>query len=110
MKTSSFIFRTLPVAALLVALTACGKFNHIATNAAGHIISVEIEGDPSIDSQTDRAVISCQFGKITIESARVRLEDGPWTTIPQEVPVTVGIARHKRWVTAGSVSIKETSQ
>jgi hypothetical protein len=110
MKTSSFIFRTLPVAALLLALTACSKFTHIATNAAGHSISAEIEGDHSIDSQTNRAVISCQFGKITIERARVRLEDGPWTAIPQEVPVTVGIARHKRWVTAGSVAIKETSR
>ena len=110
MKTSSIIFRAIPVAALLLALTACSKSTHIATNAAGHPILAEIEGDHSIDCQSNRAVISCQFGKITIERARVRFEDGPWMTIPQALPVTVGIARHKRWVTAGSVAIKETSR
>jgi len=110
MKTCSFIFRTIPVAALLLALTACSKSTHISTNAAGHAISADIVGDHSIDSQADQAVISSEFGKVTIERARVRLEDGPWTTIPEGLPVVVGISRHKRWVTAGPVSIKETTR
>ena len=51
-----------------------------------------------------------EFGKITVEPARVQLGDGPWTKIPEDVPMIVGIVKHKRWVTAGGVRIKETSQ
>ena len=110
MKTWSRTFRSLSALSLLLVLTGCDRSTRISTNAAGHAISAEIVGTHSIDSKTDRAVIDGEFGQITVERARVRLKDGPWTKIPENVPVTVGIARHTRWVTAGGVSIKESTR
>ena len=110
MKIPSTLSRTVLILTLLLALTACSKSTRVSTNAAGHEISAALEGDLSIDSQTDRALIASEFGKIIVEAARVRLGDGPWTKIPERVPVSVGIAKHKRWVTAGGVSIKESTR
>ncbi len=109
MKTSRLCFNTFVAASLLFAVTSCSRVAHISTSAAGHAITIEIEGNHSLDAQTDRAVIASQFGRITVESSRVQLGEGPWTKIPTDVPMLVGISKHKRWVKAGGVSIKETS-
>ncbi|HEX3989197.1 MAG TPA: hypothetical protein VHZ30_07180 [Verrucomicrobiae bacterium] len=109
MKTSRWFFNTVVAAVLLFAVASCSRVTHISTRAAGHDIAIEIEGNHSLDAQTDRAVIASQFGKITVESSRVQLGEGPWTKIPTDVPMLVGISKHKQWVKAGAVSIKETS-
>jgi hypothetical protein len=107
--SATFFFRTVLMLTLLLALSGCHKSTNISTNGAGHAISAVLEGAHSIDTREDRALIAGDFGKITIESARVRLGDGPWTKIPEQVPISVGIFKHKRWVTAGRVSVKETN-
>jgi hypothetical protein len=109
MKTSRWFFNTVVAATLLFAVTSCSRVTHISTRAAGHDITIEIQGNHSLDAQKDRAVIASQFGKITVESSRVQLGEGPWTKIPVDVPMLVGISKHTRWVKAGGVSIKETS-
>lgn len=109
MKTSRWFFNTVAALALLFATASCSPVDHISTRAAGHAITIEIEGNHSLDAQTDRAVIASQFGRITVESSRVRLGEGPWNKIPVDVPMLVGISKHKRWVKAGAVSIQETS-
>jgi hypothetical protein len=109
MKTSRWFLSTIVPAGLLFAVTSCSPVDHISTRAAGHSITIEIEGNHSLDAQTDRAVIASQFGRITVESSRVQLGEGPWTKIPVDVPMLVGISKHRRWVKAGGVSIKETS-
>lgn len=95
---------------LVLALTACHKTTRISTRAAGHRITVEIEGRHSLDTGTNQALIVGEFGKITVEPARVQLGDGPWTRIPEAVPIFMGIVKHKSWVTAGGVSIKESAR
>jgi hypothetical protein len=95
---------------LMLALAGCGKSTQITTHAAGHPISIVVEGDPSIDSQAEIGVISSRFGKVRIEPARVQLDDGGWTTIPEEVPVVVSISRRTLLVAAGSVTINRTKR
>ena len=109
-KSPALLFRVLAAATLLSGLTACTRSTRISTRGAGHDISAEIEGNHSIDSQTNRAVIASEFGRITVEPARVQFGGGPWTRIPEGVPMMAGIFKHKRWVTAGGVSVKETSE
>ena len=110
MKKSSFKLGTLPVAALLFALTGCHKSTHIVTSAAGHPITAVVEGNHSVDTQRTGAVIRSQFGKVTIERARVQLDSVRWTTIPEDVPIKVSISSHKQWLTAGPVTVTQTSQ
>lgn len=110
MKSFNALVGILATAALLVALPACRKSNRISTHAAGHPITVEIEGRHSLEAGTNRAVLVGDFGKITVEPDRVQLGDGHWTKIPEAVPMIVGISKDKRWVTAGGVSITETSR
>ena len=110
MKTSLALVPMLVSAVLLLSLPACTPSTRIATHAAGHAITIDIEGHHSLETGTNRAVIVGEFGKITVEPARVQLGDGPWTKIPEDVPMIVGIVKHKRWVTAGGLRIKETSR
>ncbi len=108
MKSFDQLFRAVRVTILLLGLSACRPSTQISTQAAGHAITANLEGSHSLDTQPDRVVITGEFGKITVEPARVRLGDGPWTKIHEQVPIEVGIAKHKRWITAGGVRIKET--
>lgn len=110
MKTFKALVGILATATLLMALPACRQSSRISTQAAGHDITAEIEGRHSLETGTNRAVLVGDFGKITVEPDRVQLGDGPWTRIPEAVPMIVGITKHKRWVTAGGVSITETSR
>jgi hypothetical protein len=109
MKLSPSLVPTLSAVTLLLALTACRESTYVSTRSAGHDISAQIEGDHSVDSETNRAIFTSEFGRITVEVTRVQLGDGPWTTIPEGVPLDLGISKHKRWVTADRVSVKESS-
>jgi hypothetical protein len=93
---------------LMLAIIGYGKSTRITTRAAGHQISADIVGDHSIDSQPDHGVISSQFGKIVIERARVKLDDAPWTKIPEDVSVEVSISKGKLWLAAGPVTTSRT--
>ena len=93
---------------LLLVITGCTKSTHLTTKAGGHEIRAKIVGNHSIDSQPDQGTISSPYGKITIERARVKFDDSPWTAIPEGVPVEVSISKGKMWLSAGSVTIKRT--
>jgi hypothetical protein len=95
---------------LMLVITSCMKSTKITANAGGHQIRAVIAGDHSINSQPERGTISSPFGKITIERARVQIDDAPWTTIPEAVPVEVSISKGKVLLTAGSVTVKRTSR
>jgi hypothetical protein len=108
MKSFSLAFGTPSAFGLLLILTGCHNSSQIITKAAGHPITAVIEGTHSVDTQPTGAVICSQFAKVRIERARVQLDGVRWTTIPQDVPVKVGIFRHKQWLTAGPVTITQT--
>ncbi|HVV69989.1 MAG TPA: hypothetical protein VHI52_00300 [Verrucomicrobiae bacterium] len=108
-KNTRPLLCTVAVITSVLALTACQKLTRLSTNAGGHQITAQVEGQHSLDTGTNGAVIVGEFGKITVEAARVQLGDGPWNRIPEGVPVSLGISKHKSWVKAGGVSIK-TSQ
>lgn len=109
MKRSLVLHRSILAVALLLTLSACTKSTKLTTKAGGHAITATLEGTHSINTEGDRAVIASEFGKVTIEAARMQIGDSPWTKIPEQVPVSLGISKHRRWVTAGGVSVKETS-
>ena len=90
------------------AVTACTNARHVMVNAVNHEIRADIEGTHSIDEQPTHAIISGQFGKVTIERSRVRVEGLEWVTIPEDSPVAVRIVKHKLTVKAGGVSIVRT--
>jgi hypothetical protein len=94
---------------LVLAAAGCAKSTHIATRMAGHQITAIIQGNHSIESEGPQGMISSQFGKITVERSRVRLDDDGWTKIPEDVPLEVTISRGKIHVTAGSVRITRTT-
>jgi hypothetical protein len=97
------------LAVLVWVAVGCAKATHIVTRMAGHQITAVIQGNHSIETQGPQGKISSQFGKITIERARVRLDDDGWTKIPEDVPLEVTISRGKIHVTAGSVRITRTT-
>lgn len=109
MKRSPVLNRAVLAITLLLTLTACTKSTKVSTKAAGHVITASLEGSHAINTEGDRAVITSEFGKVTIEAARMQIGDGNWTKIPEGVPVALGISKHKRWVTVGGVSVKESS-
>ncbi len=87
----------------------CARDTHIVTRMAGHQITAVIQGNHSIESQGPQGKISSQFGRVTIERARVQLDNDGWTKIPEDVPMEVTISRRKIHVTAGSVRITRTT-
>lgn len=109
-KSSLKLLSAPALLAALLLLPGCSRPTLIHTQAAGHSITAEVEGSHSLESQASRAVLTGEFGRITVEPARVQLGDGPWTRIPEGVPVKMGVAKHKRWVVAGGVAVKETSR
>jgi hypothetical protein len=96
------------LACLALAITGCEKSTHIATQAGGHQVRAIIAGNHSIDSQPDQGTISSRFGKVTIERARVRIDDAAWAAIPEAVPIEVTVSRHKVLLTAGPVTVERT--
>jgi len=93
---------------VMLVIAGCAKSTHLTTKAGGHEIRAEIVGNHSIDTQPERGTISSPYGKITIERARVKFDDSPWTAIPERVPVKVSISKGKLWLAAGSVTVKRT--
>ena len=91
-----------------VLVGACSPVSKIALRAAGHEITAEIEGKQSVESLPTHAIVGSEFGKVTIEETRVRVEGLNWTQIPAGVPVKVSIKRGKLQVVAGSVRIGRT--
>jgi hypothetical protein len=90
------------------AFTAC-THPEISTRAAGHEITAEITGNRTmVESLPDRGVLGSEWGQVTIERARMRVEGLAWTPIPESVPVAVSIKRGRLRVTAGNVSIGRT--
>jgi hypothetical protein len=89
-------------------LTGCREAEHVIFNGVGHEISADIEGTHSIDAQLTQAVISSQFGKVTVERSRVRVDESQWVAIREDVPVTVRLFEHKLTINAGRVSIART--
>jgi hypothetical protein len=103
-------FAVIALSTLLPLLFAgCTETTSITTHAAGHEITADIEGTPSVENEPTRAVIGGPFGTVTIERERVRLDDLQWTTIQADVPVWVSIRRHKVRVKAGRVTIARTT-
>lgn len=92
----------------LLAFTGCSKTSsvsqtHLATIAAGHKISADIDGIATIASQTGKAIItSQQYGEIVIEPSRVSLGSMTWTDIPDGAPITLNFSDKKysvQWTT-----------
>lgn len=104
-------FQTLTLLLLtltLLAFSGCDKSTHITTFAAGHPINATIDGTHSIDTEGYQGLISSKFGNIRIQSARVQLDNGQWTKIPEQVPVNIRITKRKLKLNAGSVTIERT--
>jgi hypothetical protein len=93
------------LAALVLASTACHRTTRVTTTAAGHRITAVIEGDHSIESNSGQGMIASRFGKITIERARVQIDQAPWTKISEDVPVEVRIASRRISLIAGNVTV-----
>ncbi|MGH7967387.1 MAG: hypothetical protein ACREIC_01535 [Limisphaerales bacterium] len=90
-------------------LVGCHRSTSISLHSAGHPISVLVEGNHSIDTEATGAVIRTEHGSIWIERTRATLDGSHWIRIPEGVAVRVGISRHKEWLTAGNVSVRQTS-
>lgn len=105
MKKHVVIFIALNL--FLPALTGCSKpksvsHTHLATVAAGHQISAEIDGVTSIDNQNTQAVINTQFGQIFIGRSYVLLGSNAWTSIPDGASITLNFSQDKysvQWTT-----------
>lgn len=94
---------------LVFLLVGCHHSKRISLQSAGHAISVQVEGDHSIDAESGKAVIRTAYGSISIEPSRVTLDGAHWTRIPEGVPVRVGMFKHSQWIAAGSVTIRQSS-
>jgi hypothetical protein len=86
----------------------CANPAHFETSGGGHQIVAKVEGAAVIDSQASHAAISSQFGGVTIERDRARIDQGQWTKIPENVPVETSISRHTVSIRAGRVTISRT--
>lgn len=101
---------SLTLVTLLLALAGCDRTPDLVTQAAGHSISARIKGPHSVETETDHAVISGPYGKVTIERAQVKVNGGRWTAIPEGVPVILEMARSKLHIKAGNVTISHSTR
>lgn len=108
MSKSSPTLTALTLGALLLAFSGCDRSPELVTEAAGHAISARIKGPHSVKAEADRAVFASSHGKVTIEPARVSLNEGQWTAIPEGVPVVLEMVRSKLRIQAGNVTITQT--
>jgi hypothetical protein len=97
------------VAALLT-LPACDHPSNVTTQAAGHAVHARITGAYAIDAQTNRAVISNDYGRVTIHANQVQLDNNPPASIPPGVPVTLAMSRNSMKIIAGSLTISQSSR
>jgi hypothetical protein len=92
----------------LLALAGCATAERFETSGGGHRIAGDVEGNVVIESHDTHAAISSQFGSVTIERDRARIDQAGWTAIPVDVPVTTNISKHKVSIRAGKVTISRT--
>jgi len=97
------------IAGVFLSVIGCGHSTVVNTQAGGHQIRAIIAGNDSMDSQPDRATFSSEFGTVTVERARVQISSAPWTLIPEAVPVELKISKGRIALTAGNVTIKQTT-
>jgi hypothetical protein len=104
--------RTLTIGSLSLAwlaLMGCTRAPQISTQAAGHAITARIKGDATkVESRSDGARLSSEFGEVTVERTRMRIDDASWLNIAEGAPVTVSIERGRISVQAGAVSVSRT--
>lgn len=110
MKRSLSAAARMLIVGFLPLLTGCDRGARVELHAAGHPITVRVAGNHSIDTKPTGAEVRSQYGTIRIERSRVQLDGLNWTAIPEDVPVHVGISKHKQWVTAGRVTIKQETK
>jgi hypothetical protein len=96
------------LAAFVAAGTGCHGTKQVVTMAAGHTITAEIAGNHSIEAEPTHAVVKGQFGQVTVERERIRIDANEWVAIAADVPVAVSIQRHKLRVSAGRVTVERT--
>lgn len=89
-------------------LVACETSARFETTGGGHPISATVSGPLTIDSRDTHATIASPSGIVTIERTRARIDDGPWETIPEDVPLRVTMSKHTVSIRAGSVTIVRT--
>jgi len=100
----------LTLGTLLAALSGCDRPPDLFTEAAGHAIAARIKGPHTVVSEAEHALIAGPFGKVTIERARVKVNDGSWTSIPEGVPVSLEMASSRLHIKAGNVTISHSVQ
>lgn len=94
--------------ALSLCCVGCARLTY-STHAVGHDISAEIDGATrSIETLPTYAILRGSHGTVRIERDRVRIDDGPWNSIPDDAAISVTIDRHIVRVKAGRVSIART--
>lgn len=108
MKKPMPAFVSLTLGASLCALNGCDQPPDLVTEAAGHTISARIKGPHAMVTEGGQAVISGPYGKVTIERARVNVNGGHWTSIPEEAPVSLEMARSRLRIKAGNVTISHS--
>lgn len=89
-------------------LAACDPVTEVSLQAAGHETTVRFQGTHAIENHPQQAVLRGEFGTVTIEQTRIRLEGLDWVAIPADAPVTVNIKRHRMKLSAGPVSMERT--
>jgi hypothetical protein len=94
------------------ALTACSRqapLPQITAQAAGHAITAQIAGkDAKVEDHADGARLGSEFGHVTIERTRMRIEGSGWVGIAEGAPVTLRIERGRTDVKAGNVSASQS--
>jgi hypothetical protein len=58
-----------------------------------------------VESRESHATIVGEFGRVTIERDRARVDAGPWERIPEGSPVQARIFRREVSLQAGAVTI-----
>ena len=98
------------VVASVVSLAACASAARFETRGGGHPILATVNGPHTIESRETHATIASQSGAVTVDRTRARIADGPWETIPENVPVRVTMSSHTVSIRAGSVTISRTTR
>jgi hypothetical protein len=114
-RSRAVVLRTLLTSALTLAgftLTACSQktqLPQISAQAAGHAITARIAGQGArVEDHAEGARLGSEFGEVTIERTRLRIEGAGWVRIAEGAPVTLSIERGRIDVKAGKVSASRT--
>jgi hypothetical protein len=95
-------------ASVVLLVSGCNRGEAMVTHAAGHEITAYIQGAHSIANREGSTILGSQFGAVTVERTRVRIEGQDWNAIPADVPVSIDIRPGKLRITAGRVRISRT--